>query len=74
MPKHMEYGRSQVPNFLNCCNEPSRLTWLRLMARFKRKIQAKEQRNITLRTKLEGPEQIARLMTVKPGWNRNDGI
>lgn len=74
MPKHMEYGRSQVPNFLNCCNEPSRLAWLRLMTKFERKVRLKVQRDITLKAKLESPEQIARLMTIKPGWNRSDGI
>ena len=59
-----------MPEFISCCNEPSRLTWLSLVARFK----VKARRNITLKAKLESPEQIARLMTIKPGWNRNDGI
>jgi len=63
-----------VPNFVNCCNEPSRAAWLKLMAKFKRKMRATEQKNIMLQAKLESPEQIAHLMTIKPGWNRSDGI
>jgi len=63
-----------MPNFLSCCNEPSRLTWLSLVARFKVKAMIKARRNVTLKAKMESPEQIARLMTIKPGWNRSDGI
>lgn len=63
-----------MPEFISCCNEPSRLTWLSLVARFKVKTRFKSRRNITLKAKLESPEQIARLMTIKPGWNRSDGI
>ena len=63
-----------MPEFISCCNEPSRLTWLSLVARFKVKARIKARRNITLKAKLESPEQIARLMTIKPGWNRSDGI
>jgi len=63
-----------MPEFINCCNELSRATWLKLMARFKRKLEAKSQRNITVNAKLESPEEIARLMTLKPKWSRNDGI
>jgi hypothetical protein len=63
-----------MPEFISCCNEPSRSTWLNLVARFKGKARVKSRRNITLKAKMESPEQIARLMTIKPGWNRNDGI
>ena len=63
-----------MPEFISCCNEPSRLTWLSLVARFKVKARIKARRNVTLKAKMESPEQIARLMTIKPGWNRSDGI
>jgi hypothetical protein len=45
-----------------------------LVARFKVKARIKARRNITLKAKMESTEQIARLMTIKPGWNRSDGI
>jgi len=63
-----------MPEFISCCNEPSRLTWLSLVARFKVRARIKSRRNITLKAKMESTEQIARLMTIKPGWNRSDGI
>jgi len=63
-----------MPEFISCCNEPSRLTWLSLVARLKGKARLKSRRNVTVTAKLESPEQIARLMIMKPGWNRNDGI
>jgi len=63
-----------MPEFISCCNEPSRLTWLSLVAMFKGKARIRARRNITLKVKLESPEKIARLMTIKPRWDRNDGI
>ncbi len=72
--KHMEYGRSQVPNFINCCNEPSRATWLKLMAKFQRKLQAGAKRDVTVKTKLESRDQIAHLMSIRPGWDKSDEL
>ena len=63
-----------MPEFINCCNELSRATWLKLMAKFKRKLMVGSQRNITVRAKLESPDEIAKLMTLKPKWSRNNGI
>jgi len=63
-----------MPEFINCCNELSRATWLKLMAKFKRKLKIKSPRNVTVRAKLEGPDEIAKLMTMKPKWSMNDGI
>jgi len=63
-----------MPDFIQCCNEPSRATWLKLMTRFKRKLKVKSQRNITVMAKLESPEEIARQMAMKPKWDMNNGI
>jgi|GEM_PF-6212763 len=63
-----------MPEFINCCNETSRAIWMRLMAKFKRKLEAKSQRNITVKAKLESPEEISRLMAMKPKWRSSDGI
>jgi len=63
-----------MPDFISCCNELSRANWLKLIARFKRKLKVKSQRAITVKAKLESPEEIARLMAMKPKWSRNDGI
>jgi hypothetical protein len=63
-----------MPDFVQCCNEPSRVTWLKLMAKIKRKLKPKSGRNITVTTKLESTEQIARLMTIKPGWDKSHGL
>ena len=63
-----------MPDFIQCCNEPSRAIWLKLMAKFKRKIEAKPKRNIALKVKLENTEEIARLMTIRPGWSKSHGL
>jgi len=72
--KHTEYGRSQVPNFINCCNEPSRATWLKLMAKFKRKLESRSKRDIDVKVRLESREQIAHLMAIKPGWDKSNEL
>ncbi len=63
-----------MPDFLNCCNEPSRATWLKLMAKFKRKLKTKSNRPIAVKAKLESREQIAHLMSIKPGWDKGDEL
>ena len=63
-----------MPEFISCCNEPSRDLWLKLMTKFKRKLKAKAGRGITLKAKLESAEQIAHLMTIKPGWDKSHGL
>ena len=72
--KHMEYGRSKVPNFISCCNEPSRATWLKLMAKFKRKLESRSKRDIDVKVRLESREQIAHLMAIKPGWDKSNEL
>lgn len=63
-----------MPNFINCCNEPSRITWMKLMAKFKRKLESKSKRDIEVKVRLESKEQIAYLMGIKPGWDKSNEL
>ena len=74
MLRRTEYGRPSVPDFLYCCNEPSRAIWLRLMSTCGVKTRSGPQRGIVLRARLESIEEIARLMTMKPRMYKRDEL
>ena len=63
-----------MPDFISCCNESSRATWLKLMAKFKRKLESKTKRDIEVKVRLESREQIAHLMAIKPGWDKSNEL